>query len=148
MIWLSKLSCLIVFIVICTKNFWKAFIWSNFIKCEMNTKISKLICCHDDVATMMLPLSTFVIKKLELLINWLDIFLFTIICFSILLRIKEERAKPFRIEIDLFLVHAYVRTGSLLMLDSIFFMNSIIIFFSYWFPVKKSCHPITVDTVH
>jgi len=45
------------------------------------------------------------------------------------LRIKEERAKPFRIEINLFLMNACVGVGNLLMLDSIFLMNSIVIFF-------------------
>jgi len=37
------------------------------------------------------------------------------------LRIKEEHAKPFRIEIDLFLMNACVGIRSLLMLDSINF---------------------------
>jgi len=59
----------------------------------------------------MLPLSALVIKRLELLlINWLVIFLFSIICLSLSLRIKEERAKPLRIEIDLFLHECLCRS--------------------------------------
>jgi len=72
----------------------------------------------------MVPLSVLVIKRLEwLLINWLVIFLFSIICLSLSLKIKEERAKPFRIEIDLFLTNACVGAGSLLMSDSIFLIQ-------------------------
>jgi len=80
----------------------------------------------------MLPLSALVIKRLELLlINcfFKVSYLFIFNNLSLLLRIKEKRAKPLRIEIDLFLINACVEAGSLLMLDSIFLMNSIVFFF-------------------
>jgi len=41
-----------------------------------------------------------------------------------------------------------IGTGSLLMLDSIFLMNSIVIFFLLVSDKEKSYHPIVVGTVH